>query len=164
MSIRVAPGAPRGLPRLPDVEPVRRCRSRPSDEGGFELFDESIPNRRRNSATSASNAATYASRSASRGSCSTSRATKSSYDGRCDSKPDPRALCHTNHTTLIKGHNPGPQTNPAAGQTHTASPYNTRSRAKYVRFDPIGSWPVLRLRLRGAVRVRLAGVVGEVKS
>jgi DNA invertase Pin-like site-specific DNA recombinase len=99
VSIRVAPGAPRGLPRRPDPDPDLHCRSNPSDDGGFELFDESIPNRRRNSATSASNAATTAS-------CSTIRATRSSYDGRCDSEPDTRALCHTNHTTMVKGQRP----------------------------------------------------------
>ena len=44
--------APRGLPRLPRPGMERRSRPRPSDDGGFELFDESIPNRARNSATS----------------------------------------------------------------------------------------------------------------
>jgi len=71
---------------------------RPSDDGGRELFDESIPNRRRNSATLAVNAAITTSCSAIRAACSMTSAARSSYDGRRGPERDTRAPCHTNQT------------------------------------------------------------------
>lgn len=56
------PVEPRGLPRFPDdPDDERFLRTRPSEDGGLELFDESMPNWRRNSATSARNAVITAS-------------------------------------------------------------------------------------------------------
>jgi hypothetical protein len=53
-----------------------------SDDGGFDEFVEFMPNRRFNSAFSASSAATRARSSAITRACSITRAASSSYDGR----------------------------------------------------------------------------------
>ncbi|MGC4857412.1 hypothetical protein ACLQ24_29630, partial [Micromonospora sp. DT4] len=65
----------------------RLVRSSPSDDGGFELFDESMPNRSRNRAISARNPVTSAVNAAITAACSVTSATKSSYDGRCGPEP-----------------------------------------------------------------------------
>jgi hypothetical protein len=53
-----------------------------SDDGGFDEFVEFIPNRRFNSAFSASNAATRPRSSPTTRACSATRAASSSYDER----------------------------------------------------------------------------------
>jgi hypothetical protein len=122
-SIFVAPGAPRGLPPLPEPGMERLVRSRPSDDGRRELFDESVPNRSRNCAISARKPLTSAVNAAITAACSVTNATRSSYDGRCGPKPDTQAPCHTNPPVLIKVIPPDRrQDHPQAGHTPPAHP------------------------------------------
>jgi hypothetical protein len=86
---------------LPPERPEDRfCRLNPSCDGGFELLEESIPNRRFNSATSASSPATRAVNRSIVLACNTTNRASSSYDGRCGSASGTPKPCHTNRSSV----------------------------------------------------------------